>query len=76
MARYTFRIRQGNHKSDTTVDAPDDDAAWDDAAATCADLIRGAIADLRSSPDWRLEVADEAGAIRHLFRLTAETFGP
>ena len=31
---------------------------------------------LRDGPEWRLEVADEADTIRHLFRLTAETFDP
>jgi len=30
----------------------------------------------RDRSEWRLEVADEAGIIRHLFRLTAETFDP
>ena len=74
MAHYTFRIRQGSHSSDADVDLPDDDAAWGEAAAACSDLIRDTIARLRDSPEWRLEVADNAGTIRHLFRLTAETF--
>ncbi len=40
----------------------------------CSDMIRDTIAGLRDSPEWRLEVADESGTIRHLFRVTAETF--
>jgi hypothetical protein len=76
MPRYTFRIRHGTHTSDVLVDAPDDDAAWHDAAAVCSDLIRDAIARLWDSPEWRLEVLNETGTIRHLFRLTAETFDP
>jgi hypothetical protein len=36
-------------------------------------MIRATIARLRDGPEWRLEVVDEAGTIRHLFRLTAET---
>jgi hypothetical protein len=30
----------------------------------------------RDGHEWRLEVADEAGTIRQLFWLTAETFDP
>jgi hypothetical protein len=30
----------------------------------------------RDGAEWRLEIADEAGTIRHFFRLTAETFDP
>jgi hypothetical protein len=74
MAHYTFRIRQGSHSSDVPVDSPDDNAAWAEAAGTCADMIRDTIARLGESPEWRLEVADKSGTIRHLFRLTAETF--
>jgi hypothetical protein len=40
----------------------------------CSDLIRDAIAHLRDSPEWRLEVSDETDERLHLFRLTAETF--
>jgi len=76
MAHYTFRIRHGTHASDVSVDAANDDAACHDAAAACSDMIRDTIARLKDSPEWRLEVVDEAGAIRHLFRLTAETFDP
>ena len=74
MARYTFRIRQGSHSSDVPVDSLDDDAVWNEAAAACSDLIRDTIVRLRDDTEWRLEVADESGTIRHLFRLTAETF--
>jgi hypothetical protein len=74
MARYTFRIRQGSHSSDVPVDLLDDDAAWDEAALTCSDMIRDTIARLGDSPEWRLEVADKSGSVRHLFRLTAESF--
>jgi hypothetical protein len=74
MASYTFRIRQGSHSSEVRVNSLDDDTVWDEAAGTCADMIRDAIARLGESPEWRLEVEDRSGAIRHLFRLTAETF--
>jgi hypothetical protein len=76
MTYYTFRIRQGTHSSDVPVDLGDDDAAWDEAATACSDMIRDTIARLRDCPEWRLEVSDESGAVRHLFRITAETFNP
>jgi hypothetical protein len=74
MARYIFRIRQGSHSSAPRVDLPDDDAAWDEGAAACSDMIRDTVARLRDSPEWRLEVVNKAGTIRHLFRVTTETF--
>jgi hypothetical protein len=74
MAHYTFRIRQGSHSSDLPVDLADDDAAWHEASKVCGDLIRNTITTLRDGPEWRLEVADDSGRVRHLFRLTAETF--
>jgi len=40
----------------------------------CYDLFQDTITRLRDSPEWRLEVADEFGNIRYLFRLTAEAF--
>jgi hypothetical protein len=76
MPRYVFRIRQGSYSSDLPVDLADDDAAWHEAARVCSDLIRDSILQLRGSPEWRLEVVDEVGTVRHLFRLTAETFDP
>jgi hypothetical protein len=76
MANYTFRIRQGPHSSDVPVEFANDDAAWDEAAAICSDMIRGAITRLGDDPEWRLEVADASGNVRHLFRLTAQTFHP
>jgi hypothetical protein len=74
MAHYTFRIRQGSYSSDLRVDSADDDTAWHEAAGTCTDMIRDAVARLGSAPEWRLEVADESGTVRYLFRLTAENF--
>jgi hypothetical protein len=74
MTCYTFRIRRGSSSTDLAVDSPDDDAVWQEAAKVCSDLIRDTVAGLKDSPEWRLEVADEKGFIRHMFRLTAETF--
>jgi len=74
MADYIFRIRQGSRSCAITAVVADNKAVWDEAVAICSDLIRDSIKRLKHSPEWRLEVTDEAGNIRHLFRLTAETF--
>ena len=74
MPHYTFRIRQGLRSSEIPIDLVDDDAAWDEAAMACSDMIRDTIARLRDSPEWRLEVVDGSGTIRHLCRVTAATF--
>jgi hypothetical protein len=58
------------------VELLDDDAAWDEAVGACSDMIRDTIARLGDSPEWRPEVANKSGTIRHLFRLTAESFDP
>jgi hypothetical protein len=58
------------------VELLDDDAARDEAVGACSDMIRDTIARLGDSPEWRLEVANKSGTIRHLFRLTAESFDP
>ena len=76
MPHYTFRFRQGSSSSDVDVDFPDDDTAWDEAAAVCSDMIRDIIERLGDSPEWRLEIADRSGTVRHVFRLTAESFDP
>jgi hypothetical protein len=76
MAHYTFRFRQGSRSSDVDVDLPDDDAARDEAAAVCSDMIRDIIKRLGDSPEWRLEVPDRSGTVRHLFRLSAESLDP
>jgi hypothetical protein len=74
MAHYTFRIRQGSQSSDVPVNLENDDAAWDEAAMVCYDMFRDTITRLRDSPEWQLEVVDNFGNVRHLFRLTTETF--
>ena len=76
MTRYTFRIRQGSHSSDLPVDLPVNAAAWDEAAMACSDMMRDTVARLGDSPEWRLEVVDKSGTVRHLFRVIAETFDP
>ncbi len=74
MVHYVFRIRQGSYSSDLPIDLPDDGEAWNEAAMACCDQIRDIMARLGDSREWRLEVVDKSGTIRHLFRLTTGTF--
>ena len=76
MTRYTFRFRQGSYSSDVPACLADDTAAWDEGSKVCGDLILTIIDRLRDSPEWRLEVADKSGTVRHLFRVIAETLDP
>jgi hypothetical protein len=76
MTPYTFRFRQGSYSSDVHACLADDTAAWDEGSKVCGDLILTIIDRLRDSPEWRLEVADKSGTVRHLFRVIAETFDP
>ncbi len=70
MAHYTFRIRQGEGRSKRIVssDWPDDDAAQVEAAGMFADMARDIADELQSNPEWKIEVADEAG--KPIFRLS------
>jgi hypothetical protein len=70
MAQYTFRIRHGEGRSNRGVssDWPDDDAAQIEAAGMFADMAREIADQLQSKPEWKIEVADEAG--KPIFRLS------
>jgi hypothetical protein len=73
MPKYVFRISQGSYAHELSVEAKDDDAAWDEAAAVCSEMIGETFKELRNSPEWRLDVADDTGKVRHVFRLIAKT---
>jgi hypothetical protein len=49
------------------VDFPDDDTAWDEAAAVCSDMFCDIVKRFGDSSEWRLEVAYKSGTVRHLF---------
>jgi hypothetical protein len=74
MPEYIFRIRQGSYSSDIPADFADDTAAWEEGSNVCRDLILTIMHRLRDSPEWRLEIIDGSGSLRHVFRLTAESF--
>jgi hypothetical protein len=75
MRQYVFHIHQGSSSTNTPVDLPNDGAAWREAAEVCSNLILDIVPRLKNGPEWRLEVMDDTGAVLHLFRVTAETFG-
>jgi hypothetical protein len=74
MPKYIFRISQGSYANELSVEATDDDAAWDEATAVCSEMMGETFKELRRSPEWRLDVADDTGTVRHVFRVTTETF--
>jgi hypothetical protein len=74
MARFGFQIRYGRYANDHGVDLPRAEDAWQEASQMCCDMIRGILAALETSPEWRLEVSDESGKPLYLFRFTAESF--
>jgi hypothetical protein len=76
MPSYSVRIRHGEYSSTGTVDLPDDDAARQEVSAVCADLIRDIVPSLKEGREYRLEVADQAGAVLRVLSLTAESFYP
>jgi len=46
MPKYVFRISQGSYSSELSVDATEDDAAWDEAAF---EMIGKTFKDLRNN---------------------------
>jgi hypothetical protein len=74
MPSYSVRIHRGEYSSIGSVDLPDDDAAWQEVSAVCADLIRDIIPSLTAGCEYRLEVADQIGTVLCVLRLTAESF--
>jgi hypothetical protein len=69
MPRYSYTIRQdGLAKPSTPSECPDNDAAQREAIGMFADMARDIADNLRSSPDWQIEVADEAG--KPIFRIS------
>jgi hypothetical protein len=74
MPEYIFRIRQGSYSSDIPADFADDAAAWEEGLNMCRDLILTILHRPRDSPEWRLEITDGSGSLRHIFRLTTESF--
>lgn len=76
MPQYFFRIQQDGHSSDYAdgLQFPDKQAARNEAAAVCADMMRGIVGDAAGRPDWRLDVTDEAGKLLFRFSFVAEAF--
>jgi hypothetical protein len=74
MPQYRFQVRRGKFSNGLGVEATLEgiEAAWQEAAAICADLAR----DIRADPEWLLEVTDEAGQGLFNFRFAAETLQP
>jgi hypothetical protein len=76
MPQYFFHIQQDGHSSDYSegLEFPDNEAARKEAAAICADMMRGIVGESTGQPEWRLDVTDAAGKLLFRFRFVAETF--
>ena len=74
MPHYSFTISRGGRFQPSTVsDLADDDAAEREAAGMFADVARDIAKDLQSTPEWQLEVSDDAGRSIFKIRVTAES---
>jgi hypothetical protein len=78
MPQYRFQVSRGKFSSGTRVEMAleNKEAAWNEAAALCADLARDIIGEMKSEPEWLLEASDEAGHPLFKFRFVAEPFEP
>jgi hypothetical protein len=75
MPRYYFQVRRGKFCNGFSVETAleDNEAAWKEAAAICADLARDITADLEAKLEWLLEATDEAGRPLFKFQFIAES---
>ena len=74
MPHYSFTISQGGRSQPSSVsDLADDDAAKREAAGMLADVARDIAKDLQSTPEWQLEVSNDAGRSIFKIRVTAES---
>ena len=76
MPQYFFHIRQDGYSSDHAegLEFPDKETARKEAAAVCADMMRGIVGRIASRPEWRLDVTDEAGKLLFRFKFEAQAF--
>ena len=76
MLQYFFCIQQDGHSSDYAdgLHFPDKEATRNEAAAVCADMMRGIVGEAAGRPDCRLDVTDEAGKLLFRFSFVAEAF--
>ena len=72
MPQYRFQVRRGKFSNGSSVEATLEgaEAAWKEAAATCADLARDIMS---AEPEWLLEVTDEGGQALFKFQFAAES---
>jgi hypothetical protein len=73
MPHYSFRISQGDQPHTiSSSKCPDDDAAKKEAEGVFVDMARDISERLRSTPDWQIEVVDDAGKSIFRIKITAE----
>jgi hypothetical protein len=74
MPRFGFHIHHGDHSSRHNIDLPDVRAAHIEATMICRDMAHDVAARLNETPEWRIDVSDEAGRSLFRLRLLTESF--
>jgi hypothetical protein len=71
MTEYYFRVPRGKYSNGQgeVAELPDRSAACNHALAIWSGLAREIAAELKSEPEWRMEVADRSGKV--LIKLSA-----
>ena len=73
MPRFFFHVLDGQSAHDTLgTELPDIYAAEAEAIQTVGEMLRDLGGKFSNAADWKLEVADEAGQILFVLKLTAE----
>jgi hypothetical protein len=74
MPSYTFEICQGGRSQrSVSSDCSDHNAAQVEAAGMFVDMARDIADELPSNPEWKIEVADEAGEMFFRLSILAES---
>jgi hypothetical protein len=80
IGRRTEAVRSVAYLAETTTSCAigpnfrDKEAARKEAAAVCADMMRGIFGEVAGRREWRLNVTDEAGKLLFRFRVVVEAF--
>jgi hypothetical protein len=74
MPEYYFRVPLGRYSNSQgeMAELPDSSAACSLALSIWSDLARGIATELKSEPEWRMEVADGSGKVLIKLRALVE----
>ena len=77
MPLYFFRISQGRYSgaADLPQEFGDQESAWTEMTAICANVVAGISRNLQPNAEWRMELLDETKEPVFRIRLVAESPG-